>query len=220
MNNGRAESGYSKPLWILSASNLRLPVHAVTMLFVLFGQAAAFAAPEQVAERAERDHPHSAHLKTTQAEFDVFADDEAAARWKILPTTCYQIDNKQAVLIDWGVFSTEKEAEACFFGVAVKLGEAKSFEWFLAQNGFRTAAGKFHSGLRVVEGWRVFSGYKSAAQYFGPLSPWALQVLNPLDQAVAMRGSGGWLFRIRLEYSHSGRFRPHKVSVNYNLSVK
>lgn len=220
MDDGRAESGYSKPLWKLCASNLRLPVHAVTMLFVLFGQAAAFTAPEQVAERAELTHPHSAHPKPTQAEFDVFADDEAAARRKILPATCYQIDNKQAVLIDWGSFRTEKEAEACFFDVAVKLRDAKSFEGFLAQNGFRTTAGEFHSGLRVVEGWRVFSGYKSAAQYFGPLSPWALQVLNPFDQAVAVRGSGGWLFRIRLEYSHSGRFRPHKVSVNYDLSIK
>lgn len=222
MNNRRTKTAPSTPACSPSRFPVRLLVLLVTTLFLLClsGQIFLSATSAQVADSSERAYSHSAQPKSTRAEFDVFADDEAAARLKTLPDPCYENDHKQPIIIDWGSLHSEKQAEVCFFGIAVKLGDAKSFESFLSQNDFQTAAGDFHAGVRVVEGWRIFSGYKSAAQYFGPLSHWALQVLHPLNQAVASRGSGRWLLRIRLEYSNSRSFRPQKVVVTYRLELK
>lgn len=132
---------------------------------------------------------------------------------------CYEIDAEGRGHIDWYGLGSEAEAEECFKQMATKAGTPDAFAEILRSNGMNVL---FYETdyKKNLEGLKIFSGYRDAMNFFGPLNYWSNHLLNPIYFLSKYILKGSYSIIIRLEYKENTGLTPQASEVRYEFEFK
>ncbi len=132
---------------------------------------------------------------------------------------CYEIDAEGRGHIDWYGLGSEAEAEECFKQMATKAGTPDAFAEILRSNGMNVL---FYETdyKKILEGLKIFSGYRDAMNFFGPLNYWSNHLLNPIYFLSKYILKGSYSIIIRLEYKENTGLTPQASEVRYEFEFK